>query len=113
MPIVTKERVRDFAITGLGLGLIATAALAVDSQVAETKPSVEKHKVVYPQFDPTIASGCTAEIAAYASALVALQNAEKVADECYMAWMDCDMEQMTPDSMPEPISEAYSVLVQD
>lgn len=113
MPVVTKGRVRDFVVAAMGLGLIATAAFAVDSQKSEQRTSVRHHKVIYPEFDPTTASGCTAEIAAYAAALVALQNAEQVADETYMAWEECDSEEMTPDSMPEPISAAYSVLVHD
>ncbi len=113
MPSISRARIRDIVVAGLGLGLIATAAFAVDSQVSGKKAGIEKHKVVYPQFDPTIASRCTAEMAAYAQALVALQDAEQAADEAYMAWMDCDMQEMTPDSMPEPISAAYSILVQD
>ena len=113
MPSIARSRIRDFTLAGMGLALVATAAFAVERQDSSSRHGVQKHTVSYPQLDPSVVSGCAAEAAAYAQALTVLEAAEIAADEAFDAWMECDYEEMTPDAMPEPLSEAYSVLIKD
>lgn len=107
MLFTTQGRVRDFFMAGIAVGILGTAAFAIDNQ------RTRRHTVTYPPFDPAHASGCGTEANAYAAALVALENATQAADDAYDAWQECDSEQMTPDTMPEPLAKEYSVLVND
>ena len=98
----------------LAVGVVALALVGGNTLMGErSTPKVTKHHVTYPNVDPTVANGCTAEAAAYAAALVALQNAEQDADDAHQAWMDCEMGGTRPTSQQPQISAEYSVLIRD
>ena len=50
------------------------------------------HSITYPVHTPNTKSSCTVEAIAYASAVVALKDARRVADEAYRRWYECEMQ---------------------
>ena len=50
------------------------------------------HRITYPSHTPNSKSSCTVEAIAYASAIVALNDARRVADEAYRRWYECEMQ---------------------
>ena len=50
------------------------------------------HSISYPVYTPNTKSSCTVEAIAYASAIVALNDARRVADEAYRRWYECEMQ---------------------
>lgn len=89
------------------LALIATAS-AVDLKSVGGGPEIPQHECDMPAFDPTICSGCTAEAAAYAAAIIDLQDAQALADIAYYEWAGCHQQNRSSE-----VSAGYSVLVQD
>ena len=93
--------------------LVSAALLAVAGVcIADRKPDAPRRvKFTYPPVNPAIASGCSAEAAAYATAVSIAEAAVDEASDAYDAWQDCESEQMTPLSVEIPRSP--SILVQD
>ncbi len=112
MAIITGDRVRNFVIAAMGLALIASAASAIDERQSQQKTG-KQHTIVSPVIDPTIASGCVAEAAAYAEALAALEIAAAAADEAYDAWYECELENSQPVPIDMSQIPSQSVLVRD
>ncbi|MCG8649613.1 MAG: hypothetical protein MI861_07260 [Pirellulales bacterium] len=96
---------------------MVVATLSIPSLQGRTPPdpSHSKHHVVIPDFDPNTASGCAAEAAAYAAALVDLQSATQAADNAYNAWQQCLSSgggYRTPAS-EHSLTAEHSILVRD
>ena len=107
MEVTNRGRgtVRNLLLVAMGF-LLASATDATLGDWAEQPPRPR-----LPRIDPNSASGCTAEAAAYAAALVDLDDAQQIANDAYDAWHDCEQEQMTPDITPDPGTK--SVLIRD
>ncbi|MCH1493801.1 MAG: hypothetical protein L7U72_01120 [Rubripirellula sp.] len=81
------------------ISLCAVVALAsvIGSQseamvVNNQKHVIERHLITFPEFSPRASSDCNLSAAAYASAIVALNDARRVADEAYRRWYECEMQ---------------------
>lgn len=77
------------AVVALALMIVTQSeAVVVNNQ----KHVIEKHHITFPEFSPTASSDCNLSAAAYASAIVALNDARRVADEAYRRWYECEMQ---------------------
>jgi len=113
MAIFTGKTVRNTSVTALGFALVTTVASALDRR-SSSNTHVAKHiTVTTPSLDPTIASGCVAEAAAYAEALVDLEDAQAAADAAYDAYYNCTMQNMTPQPVDMSQIPSQSVLIRD
>ena len=80
----------------VSLSAVVALALMVGTQseavvVNDQKHVIENHLITFPEFSPTANSNCNLSAAAYASAIVALNDARRVADEAYRRWYECEM----------------------
>ena len=81
-----------FKVTA-GLIMIACASWFVPAWASSRPEKMDlKHKVSLPSIPPEVMNNpnCTAEAAAYAAALVDLENAETAANEALNAWYECE-----------------------
>lgn len=91
----TTRRFSEIAVI-LAMGMIVGHATSSLGNSAEptvdgaSAPTCKMGSANCPKIDPRTASGCTAEAAAYASALVSLAAAEEAADEAYDDWYTCE-----------------------
>ena len=65
------------------------------------------HRVTLPAIKPLTNSNCNKEAAAYASALAALHDARRVADEAYRRWYDCEMHGGGNGPGPLPMNQGH------
>ena len=78
-------------LTPLLLGIYAFPQRA-DSQVELDSSQSSLHRLEYPTLQPSTKASCTVEAIAYASAIAALHDARRVADEAYRRWVDCELQ---------------------
>ena len=94
------------------LGTLAVAGVSFAFQ-GDARPGDEmKHLIVLPPVQPTAASNCSNEAAAYAQALVDLEAAQNSANEAYNAWYACESGGK-PVQASETLSAKYSVLIRE
>mgnify|MGYP000335301030 CR=1 FL=1 len=97
-----RLRIVDFVGMGMGFGAILIAAGAVfgDRDSREVKTIGEIHRITVPVVEMNGPPGCAAEAAAYAAALLALEAAQSVADDKYLAWYRCEHNGADPPPPP-------------
>ena len=73
-----------------------------------------EHRIILPAIQPDASSKCSQEAAAYAAAIVSLNNAQQVANDAYRAWYECEMggRGYSRPTVEVPSAE-LSVLIQD
>lgn len=71
------------------------------------------HVCIMPTMQPDSSSSCAQEAAAYAAAIVALEDARRVATEAYQRWYQCEYQGQGGKPSVDIPSAEYSVLVRE
>ncbi|MFK8114549.1 MAG: hypothetical protein AB8B91_20275 [Rubripirellula sp.] len=93
--MAVQKRVGVF-IGGLVCGIACTFT------VVSTAEPAPRRTATWPTIDPSVASGCQAQLAALEAAESALEAAEQAALDAYAAWEDCQENTMRPDITADP-----------
>ena len=93
-----------FVILMVAIGIIT---LQPDTEARETKSYNAYHTITHPKVKPKQTNNCNVEAIAYASALAALHDARRVADEAYRRWYDCEMHGGGNGPGPLPMNQGH------
>jgi hypothetical protein len=91
---------------------LPVVTLATPRSLERNSDNSFEHKCIMPSVQPNAQSSCSVEAAAYAAAIVALTDAQRVASEAYRRWYECECRRESPAAV-EPAAAGPSVLLGD